>query len=184
MRALNALGFALLASACASTFKLSDDQLSRRGQFSNDSASTALAHFLAPADSKGGLCRQVDPYARLPVAKPAIRDGVVSFMASKEDIVAKALVGRGLIGLALADSDLQTLKPYAVDLKNLRKSQVIEPKDRGGSSCPPLDWSAVIVSPKEGPFFYVIVEPKDVDEVVTLVSFFSPEAKLMSGPGW
>jgi hypothetical protein len=104
-------------------------------------------------------------------------------MASKEDIVAKALTA-GLLRLVISDDALQTLKPYSVDLKNLRKIQVIEPKDRGGAACPPLTWSAVIVSPKEGPFFYVIADPKDVDEIVALVSFFSPDAKLMSGPGW
>jgi hypothetical protein len=173
----------LVATACASTFKLTDDQLGRRSQLTSESASSSLARFLKPPDARGGLCRQVDPYARLPSAKPTVKDGVVSFMASKEDIFAKALAG-GVIGAALSDDALQTLRPYSVDLKNLRKIQVIEPKDRGGSGCPPLSWSAVIVSPNEGPFFYVITDPKDVDEVVTLVSFFSPSAKLMAGPGW
>jgi hypothetical protein len=48
----------------------------------------------------------------------------------------------------------------------------------------PAVLECLIVSPNEGPFFYVIADPKDVDEVVRLVSFFSPNAKLTAGPGW
>jgi hypothetical protein len=179
VRGFYLLPIVLVATSCASSFKLTDDQLGRRSQLTSESASASLARFLAPPDARGGLCRQVDPYAGLPSAKPTVRDGVVSFMASKEDIFAKALAGA-----VVSDESMRTLRSYSVDLKNLRKIQVIEPKDRGGSACPPLSWSAVIVSPNEGPFFYVITDPKDVGEVVTLVSFFSPSAKLMAGPGW
>jgi hypothetical protein len=177
------LPIVFVATTCASTFKLTDDQLSQRSQLTSESASASLVRFLVPPDARGGLCRQVDPYALLPSAKPTVNDGVVSFMASKENIFAEALAG-GVIRAALSDDALRTLRSYTVDLKNLRKIQVIGPKDRGGSGYPPLSWGAVIVSPNEGPFFYVITEPKDVDEVVTLVSFFSPSAKLMAGPGW
>jgi hypothetical protein len=94
------------------------------------------------------------------------------------------VTGGGVSGGFVSVASSTVRERESVDLRKLKRIQRIEPKDRGHSNCLPLDWSVVIAHPTDGPAFWVVVQPEHAADVVTLFSFFSPNAEITAGVGF
>jgi hypothetical protein len=162
---------------CTSSIKLTDEQVKLRSSLDETAASRELRGFLQPRGA-GGLCRTASPYTNVAMAHLGLEDGILSFDAERN--VAAAGVSGGVVSTGIS-----TVKEReSVDLRKLKRIQRIEPKDRGRSNCLPLDWSVIIAHPADGPAFWVVVQPEHAADVVTLLSFFSPNAELTAGVGF
>jgi hypothetical protein len=160
---------------CTSAIKLTDEQVKLRASLDEATASTELRGYLHPRGA-GGLCRTASPFTNVAIAHLALEDGILSFDAERN--VVSGGVGVGSIAMS-------TVKEReSVDLRKLKRIQGIEPKDRGHSNCLPLNWSVIIAHPADGPAFWVVVQPEHAAEVVTLFSFFSPNAEITAGVGF
>jgi hypothetical protein len=124
------------------------------------------------------LCRTASPYTNSAIAHLGLADGILSFDAKKS--VAAASVSGGFVSTTVSTVN----ERESVDLRKLKRIQRIEPKDRGQSNCLPLKWSVIIAHPADGPAFWVVVQPEHAADVVTLLSFFSPNAELTAGVGF
>jgi hypothetical protein len=162
---------------CTSAIKLTDEQVKLRASLDETTASRELRGYLHPRGA-GGLCRTASPFTNVAIAHLALEDGILTFDAERN--VVSAGVSGGFVSTAIS-----TVKEReSVDLRKLKRIQRIEPKDRGHSNCLPLDWSVVIAHPADGPAFWVVVQPEHAADVVTLLSFFSPNAELTAGVGF
>ena len=162
---------------CASSIQLTSEQAKLRSSLDETSASRELRGYLQPQGA-GGLCRTASPFTNVAIAHLGLEGGILSFDAERN--VAAASVAGGVMSTAIS-----TVKEReSVDLRRLKRIQRIEPKDRGHSNCLPFDWSVVIAHPVDGPAFWVVVRPEHAADVVTLFSFFSPNAELTAGAGF
>lgn len=162
---------------CTSAIKLTDEQVKMRSSLNETAATRELRGYLQPI-GQGGLCRTASPFTTAATAHLGLEDGVLSFDADRS--VASASVSGGFLSTTLS-----TVKEReSVDLRKLKRIQRIDPKDRGRSNCLPLDWSVIIAHPSDGPAFWVVVQPEHAANVVTLFSFFSPNAEITAGVGF
>jgi hypothetical protein len=162
---------------CTSSIKLTDEQVKLRASLDEATASGELRGYLHPR-GPGGLCRTASPFTNVAMAHLGFEDGILSFDAKRS--VASASVSGGFVSTAVSLVD----ERESVDLRKLKRIQRIEPKDRGRSNCLPLDWSVIIAHPTDGPAFWVVVQPEHAADVVTLLSFFSPNAEITAGIGF
>ena len=163
---------------CTSSIKLTDEQVKLRSSLDETAASRGLRGYLQPL-GPGGLCRTASPYTNVAMAQLGLENGILSFDA-KKDVASAASVSGGVVSTAIS----MVKERESVDLRKLKRIQRIEPKDRGRSNCLPLDWSVVIAHPADGVAFWVVVQPEHAADVVTLLSFFSPNAELTAGVGF
>jgi hypothetical protein len=165
----------VIFGGCTSAIKLTDEQVKLRASLDEPTASKGLRGYLKPR-GPGGLCRTASPFTNVAIAHLALEDGIFTFDAERNVVSGGAGVGTIV---------MSTVKEReSVDLRKLRRIQRIEPKDRGRSNCLPLNWSVIIVHPTDGPAFWVVVQPEHAAEVVTLFSFFSPNAEITAGVGF
>jgi hypothetical protein len=160
---------------CTRPIKLTAEQVKLRSSLDENAASREIRGYLQPK-GPGGLCRTASPYTNVAMAHLGLEDGILSFDAKRDVASGGATVGT---------VSLSTVKEReSVDLRKLKRIQRIEPKDRGQSHCLPLDWSVIIAHPADGPAFWVVVQPEHAADVVTLLSFFSPNAEITAGVGF
>jgi hypothetical protein len=170
-----AVGTFVSFGGCTSATKLTNEQVKMRASLDEATATSGLRGYLKPR-GPGGLCRTASPFTSPAIAHLGLESGILSFDAERSVAAGGASVGTVY---------LSTVKEReSVDLRKLKRIQRIEPKDRGSSHCLPLDWSVIIAHPSDGPAFWVVVEPEHAADVVTLFSFFSPNAEITAGVGF
>lgn len=168
---------AMSFGGCTSATKLTDEQVKMRSSLDETTATSGLRGYLKPR-GPGGLCRTASPFTNVAMAHLGLEGGILSFDAERS--VATAGVSGGLLSRGYS----MVKERESVDLRKLKRIQRIDPKERGQSNCLPLTWSVVIAHPSDGPAFWVVVQPEHVADVVTLLSFFSPNAELTAGIGF
>jgi hypothetical protein len=160
---------------CTSATRLTDEQIKMRASLDEPTATRELRGYLKPI-GPGGICRTASPFTTAAIAHLGLENGILSFDANRSVFSGGASPGSVV---------MSTVKEReSVDLRKLKRIQRIEPKDRGRSNCLPLDWSVIIAHPSDGPAFWVVVQPEHAADVVTLFSFFSPNAELTAGVGF
>ena len=170
--------FTVLAlGGCTTPIRLTEQQLKLRASLDDTEASRRLLGYLHPMGA-GGLCRTGSPFTNVAIAHLGFEHGILSFDAERS--VASASVSGGFVSTGTS----LVRERERVDLRRLTRIQRIEPKDRGQSLCRPLDWSVIIAHPADGPAFWVVVQPENADEVVSILSFFSPNAEITAGVGF
>jgi hypothetical protein len=174
--------FAVVASGCAGTMHLSDEQLRLRAGLTEESAARGLDAYLQP-HGDWGMCRLGNPTSFGPGRRVVLQDGVVTFTALRHVVSGGTLIAGGGHATFIAGSDVVP-EEQSVNLRRLDNLQVIEQMDAWAKTCPRVPSSVVIVHPKEGVAFYVPTERSHLDELIALLSFFSPGAKLKSGVGF
>ena len=173
---------ALLATGCAGTIHLSEEQLRLRAGLTEESAAKGLDAYLEP-HGDWGMCRLGNPRFFGPGRRIVFQDGVVTFTAFRFVASGGTLITGGgqasfITGSALVPEE------QSVNLRRIDNLQVIESMEASAGTCPKVPSSVVIVHPKEGVAFYVPTERSHLDELIALLSYFSPDAKLKSGIGF
>jgi hypothetical protein len=172
----------VVASGCAGTIHLSDEQLRLRAGLTEESAARGLNAYLQP-HGDWGMCRLGNPTSFGPGRRVVLRDGVVTFTAFRHVASGGTLVAGGGNATFIPGSEVVP-EEQSVNLRRLDNLQVIERMDASAGTCPKVTSSVVIVHPKDGVAFYVPTDRSHLDELIALLSYFSPEVKLKSGVGF
>jgi hypothetical protein len=177
-------GLALLAAlaGCTSVTKLSEAQIRKRDALDESRAAAQLAVFLHPQVRPGGVCRPVDPVTNPGLAKAEVSSGVVKFTANDKVPVGGSVSGGGAAGMTIRTTYKLVPTRYFADLRTLDNAQIVE--SPGASLCTHGNRSFVIVHPRDGLWFYIVVDPDDVDDVIADLSFFTPNLVIKKGAGF
>ena len=174
--------WAVVVSGCAGTIHLSAEQLHLRAALTEESAASRLNEYLQP-HGDWGMCRLGSPTSFGPGRRVVFQDGVVTFTALRRVASGGTLIAGGGQATFITGSALVP-EEESVNLRRVDNLQVIEQMEASAGTCPKVPSSVVIVHPKEGVAFYVPTERSHLDELIALLSYFSPEAKLKSGIGF
>jgi hypothetical protein len=161
---------------------LSEAQTRKRDALDESRAAAQLAAFLHPVTRPGGVCRPVDPVTSPAFAKAELSNGVVKFTARAKVQTGGGVSGGGAAGMTITTTYKLVPTLYSADLRTLDNAQIVE--SPGASLCTHGNWSFVIVHPKDGLWFYIVVDPADVDDVIADLSFFTPNLVIKKGAGF
>jgi len=138
---------AVVASGCAGTIRLSDEQLRLRAGLTEESAARELDGYLQP-HGDWGLCSLGSPTSFGAGRRVVLQDGVVTFTAFRRVASGGTLIAGGGHATLILGSDA-VREEQSVDLRRLDNLQVIERMDASAGTGPKVTSSVVIVHPKE-----------------------------------
>jgi hypothetical protein len=188
---MSLIGVAL--ASCATTAHLSTDAKLLRDRMTPQQAESLLATYSKPDSAHGGLCLIGIRFAitKLDYSKLVeISGSVINFQAyyaaiSNISVQGNVAAGTGRVGVAYKESQ----RVSAVDVRTLREIRVLESKPQTLALCPNFrPGYLVALSPEQGlpdqaQISLNAANTAELDSILAMLTFFSPNAKLVSGVG-
>jgi hypothetical protein len=189
--AVSLIGVAL--ASCATTAHLSTDANLLRDRMTPPQAESLLAMYSRPDATHGGLCligirislTKLD-YSKL----VDISGSVINFHAyyaaiSNISVQGNVAAGTGRVGIAYKESQGAS----AIDVRTLREIRVLETKPQTLALCPNFKPGYLVALtterglPDQAQISLNAANSAELDSILAMLTFFSPNAKLVSGVG-
>jgi len=173
-------------SACASSYKLSDQFQKTKSEMTRAQANLILSRAVQASTDSGGFCA-VAGYESIP-GPIQVENGTIHFPANKLIPIESHLETSGDITSAtgMEVSTVTTYKRipgrYEVDLSHVREVSIYLLKDMvsktgcGARKLPLTDYRLVFQSPEmKAAYFHIYTRPEQLEPVLAALSVYSPE---------